>query len=256
VPDLEPSLRSRLDSGGRVFVPYVTGGLAGVDAELLRGLEVAGADAIEVGIPFSDPVMDGPVIQEASRRALEDGATPSSVLGTIKEAGLEVPVAVMTYANPVWHAGHEAFLDACVDAGVSGVIVPDLPVDEAGDWTSACQRASVAPVFLAAPGTSDHRLRAIGETSRGFVYCVATYGVTGARDRLAETAAELVGRLRPLTGRPLLVGVGIAEPAQAAEACAFADGVVVGSALVRPLLEEDPPAALALARAFRSAARS
>ena len=256
MPDLEPSLRSRLGAGGRVFVPYVTGGLAGVDAELLRGLEVAGADAIEVGIPFSDPVMDGHVIQEASRRALEDGATPSSVLGTIKEAGLEVPVAVMTYANPVWHAGHEAFLDACVDAGVSGVIVPDLPVDEAVDWTNACQRASVAPVFLASPGTSDDRLRAIGETSRGFVYCVATYGVTGARDRLAETAAELVGRLRPLTGRPLLVGVGIAEPAQAAEACAFADGVVVGSALVRPLLEEDPPAALALARAFRSAARS
>ena len=256
MPDLEPSLRSRLNAAGRVFVPYVTGGLAGVDAELLRGLEVAGADAIEVGIPFSDPVMDGPVIQEASRRALEDGATPSSVLGTIKEAGLEVPVAVMTYANPVWHAGHEAFLDACVDAGVSGVIVPDLPVDEAVDWTNACRRASVAPVFLASPGTSDERLRAIGETSRGFVYCVATYGVTGARDRLAETAAELVGRLRPLTGRPLLVGVGIAEPAQAAEACAFADGVVVGSALVRPLLEEDPPAALALARAFRSAARS
>jgi tryptophan synthase alpha chain len=256
VPDLEPSLRSRLNAAGRVFVPYVTGGLAGVDAELLRGLEVAGADAIEVGIPFSDPVMDGPVIQEASRRALEDGATPSSVLGTIKEAGLQVPVAVMTYANPVWHAGHEAFLDACVDAGVSGVIVPDLPVDEAGDWTSACRRASVAPVFLAAPGTSDDRLRAIGETSRGFVYCVATYGVTGARDRLAETAAVLVGRLRTLTSLPLLVGVGIAEPAQAAEACAFADGVVVGSALVRPLLEEDPPAALALARAFRSAARS
>ena len=256
MPDLEPFLRSRLDAGGRVFVPYVTGGLAGVDAELLRGLEVAGADAIEVGIPFSDPVMDGPVIQEASRRALEDGATPSSVLGTIKQAGLEVPVAVMTYANPVWHAGHEAFLDACVDAGVSGVIVPDLPVDEAGEWTSACRRASVAPVFLAAPGTSDDRLRTIGETSRGFVYCVATYGVTGARDRLAETAAELVGRLRPLTSRPLLVGVGIAEPTQAAEACAFADGVVVGSALVRPLLEQDPPAALALARAFRSAARS
>ena len=256
MPDLEPSLRSRLDGGGRVFVPYVTGGLAGVDAELLLGLEAAGADAIEVGIPFSDPVMDGPVIQEASRRALQDGATPSSVLGTIKEAGLEVPVAVMTYANPVWHAGHEGFLDACVDAGVSAVIVPDLPVDEAGDWTRACERASVAPVFLAAPGTSDERLVAIGETSRGFVYCVATYGVTGARDRLAETAAELVGRLRPLASLPLLVGVGIAEPAQAAEACAFADGVVVGSALVRPLLEGDRRAALGLARAFRAAART
>ena len=119
--DLEAALRSVLARGGRAFVPYVTGGLAAVDADLLRGLEAAGADAIEVGIPFSDPVMDGPVIQEASRRALVDGATPSSVLGIVKEAGLGVPVAVMTYANPVWHAGLEAFLDACVDAGVSGV---------------------------------------------------------------------------------------------------------------------------------------
>ena len=127
------------------------------------------------------------------------------------------------------------------------MIVPDLPVDEAGDWTAACRRASVAPVFLAAPGTSDDRPRAIGEASRGFVYCVATYGVTGARDRLAETAAELVGRLRPLAPRPLLVGVGIAEPSHAAEACAFADGVVVGSALVRPLLDGDTATALGLA---------
>jgi tryptophan synthase alpha chain len=221
LPDLEPSLRSRLDAGGRAFVPYVTGGLAGVDAELLRALEEAGADAIEVGIPFSDPVMDGPVIQEASRRALVDGATPSNVLGSIKEAGLEIPVAVMTYANPVWRAGHAAFLAACVDAGVTGVIVPDLPVDEANEWTTACAAASVAPVFLAAPGSSEARLRAIGERSRGFVYCVATYGVTGERERLAETAAELVGRLRPLTDRPLLVGVGIAEPSQASQACAF-----------------------------------
>ena len=254
MPDLESALRSRLDAGGRAFVPYVTGGLASVDAELLRGLEEAGADAIEVGIPFSDPVMDGPVIQEASRRALEDGATPSSVLGTVKQAELGIPVAVMTYANPVWHAGHAAFLEVCVDAGVSGVIVPDLPVDEAGDWTSACKRASVAPVFLAAPGTSDDRLRAIAETSRGFVYCVATYGVTGERERLAETAAELVSRLRSLTERPLLVGVGIAEPSHAAEACAFADGVVVGSALVRPLLEGDASATLRLAGTFRAAA--
>jgi tryptophan synthase alpha chain len=253
LPDLEPSLRSRLDAGGRAFVPYVTGGLAGVDAELLRALEEAGADAIEVGIPFSDPVMDGPVIQEASRRALVDGATPSNVLGSIKEAGLEIPVAVMTYANPVWRAGHAAFLAACVDAGVTGVIVPDLPVDEANEWTTACAAASVAPVFLAAPGSSEARLRAIGERSRGFVYCVATYGVTGERERLAETAAELVGRLRPLTDRPLLVGVGIAEPSQASQACAFADGVVVGSALVRPLLNGDPAAALRLTGAFRAA---
>lgn len=251
--DLEAALRSVLARGGRAFVPYVTGGLAAVDADLLRGLEAAGADAIEVGIPFSDPVMDGPVIQEASRRALLDGATPSSVLGIVKEAGLGVPVAVMTYANPVWHAGLEAFLDACLDAGVSGVIVPDLPVDEASEWRNACAEASVAPVFLAAPGSPEQRLRAIGEASRGFVYCVATYGVTGERERLAPTAAELVARLRVLTDRPLLVGVGIAEPSQAAKACAFADGVVVGSALVRPLLEADAYAALRLAGAFRVA---
>ncbi len=251
--DLDAALRSRKVGGGRAFVPYVTGGLAGVDATLLRGLEDAGADAIEVGIPFSDPVIDGPVIQEASRRALVDGATPLGVLETIGRAELDVPVAVMTYANLVWHAGHGAFLRACVSAGVSGVIVPDLPVDEAEGWTGACAEASVAPVFLAAPGTSDDRLKAIGETSRGFVYCVATYGVTGARDHLAETAAELVTRLRPNTDRSLLVGVGISEPWHATEACAFADGVVVGSALVRPLLEGDPAAALGLAAAFRSA---
>jgi tryptophan synthase alpha chain len=253
VADLEAALRARREGGGRSFVPYVTGGLPGVDAGLLEALRDAGADAIEVGIPFSDPVMDGPVIQEASRRALEDGATPSSVLGIVEEAGLGVPVAVMTYANPIWHAGLEAFLQACVDAGVCGAIVPDLPVDEAREWTSACAEASVAPVFLAAPGSSEQRLRAIGEASRGFVYCVATYGVTGERERLAPTAAELVARLRPLTDRPLLVGVGIAEPSQAAQACAFADGVVVGSALVRPLLERDWAATLRLAGAFREA---
>jgi tryptophan synthase alpha chain len=250
MPDLARALRSRKDEGASAFVPYVTGGLPGVDADLLRGLEDAGADAIEVGIPFSDPVMDGPVIQEASRRALEDGATPSSVLGTIKEAGLGVPVAVMTYANPVWHAGHESFLDECVDAGVSGVIVPDLPVDEADDWVAACASASVSPVFLAAPGTPDGRLRTIARASHGFLYCVATYGVTGARDRLAETASDLVARLRPQTDLPLLVGVGITEPAQAAQACAFADGVVVGSALVQPLLEGDRSGTLGLAAGF------
>src|SRR5262245_3255076 len=250
MPDLEEGLRETKARARRALVPYVTGGLAGVDAGLLRALEDAGADALEVGIPYSEPVMDGPVIQEASRRALVDGTTPAGVLGTIKEAGLGIPVAVMTYANPVWRVGHATFLAWCVDAGVSGVIVPDLPVDEADDWLAACAAASVSPVFLAAPDTPDARLRTIARASRGFVYCVATYGVTGARDRLAETAHELVGRLRPETELPLLLGVGITEPAQAAQACAFADGVVVGSALVQPLLEGDPPETERLVRAF------
>jgi len=250
MPDLAQELAAAKAAGRRLFVPYVTGGLAGVDADLLRGLEEVGADAVEVGIPFSDPVMDGPVIQEASRRALVDGATPSSVLGTVKEAGLGIPVALMTYANPVWHAGRASFLAECVDAGASGVIVPDLPVDEAEDWTAACADASVSPVFLAAPGAPDARLAAIARASRGFLYCVATYGVTGAREHLAETATDLVDRLRPETDLPLLIGVGISEPSQAAEACAFADGVIVGSALVEPLLEGDASRMSRLAAAF------
>lgn len=253
MPDLESALRGRIAGGGRAFVPYVTGGLPGVDAELLRGLEAAGADAIEVGIPFSDPVMDGGVIQEASRLALEAGASPAGVLATVRQAGLRVPVAVMTYFNPVLRRGQAEFLAEAADAGVAGAIVPDLPVDEAEEWTALCAKASVAPVFLASPGSSMKRLRLIAEASRGFVYCVSTYGVTGARERLATTAEEVVGALRSLTDRPLLVGVGVGTPEQAAEACGLADGVIVGSAIVRHLVEGDRRAALELAARFRSA---
>jgi len=253
VPDLEPALRATRDGGGRAFVPYVTGGLPGVDADLLRGLEEARADAVEVGIPFSDPVMDGGVIQEASRLALEEGTRPADVLATVKEAGLSIPVAVMTYFNPVLRHGLGDFLAEAAQAGVSGAIVPDLPIDEAGDWIRACSTASVAPVFLAAPGSTPERLASIAASAGGFVYCVATYGVTGERERLAGTAEEVVRALRPLTDLPLLVGVGIGTPAQASEACAFADGVIVGSALVRRLVDGDQDGALAMAGEFRTA---
>ena len=253
VPDLGAALRARRDGGGRAFVPYVTGGLRGVDADLLRGLEEAGADAVEVGIPFSDPVMDGGVIQEASRLALEEGTRPADVLAKVKEAGLSVPVAVMTYFNPILRHGPAEFLAEAAQAGVSGTIVPDLPVDEAEDWIVSCEKASVAPVFLAAPGSSPERLALIASSARGFVYCVATYGVTGERERLAGTAEDVVRALRPLTELPLLVGVGIGTPTQAAQACAFADGVIVGSALVRRLVDGDPDGALAMAGEFRAA---
>jgi tryptophan synthase alpha chain len=253
VPDLEATLRSRRSGGGRAFVPYVTGGLAGVDADLLRGLETAGADAVEVGIPFSDPVMDGGVIQKASRLALEAGTRPAHVIATIREAALTVPVAVMTYYNPIFRQGEESFLSAAAEAGVAGRIVPDLPVAEAEGWVGASNRAGVAPVFLAAPGSGPERLRAIAEHAHGFVYCVATYGVTGEREGLSGTAEELVAALRPLTDLPLLVGVGIGTPEQAVEACRFADGVIVGSAIVRRLLAGDRDGAVALAAAFRQA---
>jgi tryptophan synthase alpha chain len=251
--DLEAVLRARRDGGGRAFVPYVTGGFPGVDAMLLRELESCGADAIEVGIPFSDPVMDGGVIQEASRRALEAGAEPGSVLAMIAEAAVSVPVVVMTYVNPVFGRGFEAFLEEAVRAGVAGTIVPDLPVDEAGEWGPACERHGVASVLLAAPGTTDERLARIGAAARGFIYCVATYGVTGARESLAGTAAELVSRLRPLSDLPLLIGVGVGSPEQAVEAASFADGVIVGSALMRRLVEGDRGGLIRLASDFRAA---
>jgi len=256
IADLEAALRARRDGGGCAFVPYVTGGLKGVDAELLRGLAEAGADAIEVGIPFSDPIMDGGVIQEASRLALEAGTRPADVLETVRDASLDVPVAVMTYFNPVLQHGVEAFLREAADAGVSGAIVPDLPVDEAHEVARACRAAGVAPVLLAAPGSTTDRLRAIASAAGGFVYCVATYGVTGEREALAGTAEELVEALRPLTDLPLLVGVGIGTPEQAGQACGFADGVIVGSALVRHLVAGEPEAVLELARAFRVAIRA
>ncbi len=248
---LELALRARRESGGHAFVPYVTGGAPGVDVALLRALAEAGADAIEVGIPHSDPVMDGGVIQEASRLALEGGTRPSDVVALVREANPGVPVAVMTYVNPVLRHGVGRFLQEASEAGVSGAIVPDLPVDEAAEFGREASSRSIDAVLLAAPGTRPERLRAIAAASRGFVYCAATYGVTGARDRLAGTALELVEALRPLTDLPLLVGVGIATPEQAAQACSFADGVIVGSALVARLLAGDPEGALRLAKEFR-----
>src|SRR5215207_3080103 len=159
---LEDALRARRDAGGRAFVPYVTGGYPGVDAGLLRRLAGAGADAIEVGIPFSDPVMDGGVIQEASAEALRAGARPGDIFATIREAATDVPVAVMTYVNPVVRHGVESFLDEAVAAGVAGVIVPDLPVDESDELEGATLARGVDAVLLAAPGTREERLAEIG----------------------------------------------------------------------------------------------
>jgi tryptophan synthase alpha chain len=253
MPELEAVLRARRDAGGRLFIPYVTGGYPGVDASLLRAIQEAGADAVEVGIPFSDPVMDGGVIQETSRLALEAGARPGAILATIAEAALDVPVAVMTYVNPVYRHGFEAFLTDAERAGVAGIIVPDLPVDEAVEWTAACADHGIASVQLAAPGTSDDRLAWIAKASTGFLYCVATYGVTGVRDELAGTARQLIERLRPITDIPLVVGVGVGTPGQAREVGSFADGAVVGTALMAKLLEGDREGMLGLLAAFREA---
>jgi len=250
---LEAALRTARAHGGKAFVPYVTGGAPGVDEALLRELADAGADAIEVGVPHSDPIMDGGVIQEASRLALEAGTHPDDIFELIAEANLDIPVAVMTYANMLVRPGFEPFCRALANAGVSGLIVPDLPVDESASLAPVADGFGIDTVLLAAPGTASQRYEAIGAAAHGFVYCVATYGVTGARTELAATAREVVAAMRPFTDLPLLVGVGISTPALAADAAGFADGVIVGSALMSFFLAGDREGGIGLSASIRRA---
>ncbi|HEX9259678.1 MAG TPA: tryptophan synthase subunit alpha [Acidimicrobiales bacterium] len=233
---LETFLRDRRAGGRKLFVPYVTGGLDGW-ADAIRAAAANGADAVEIGIPFSDPVMDGPVIQEASQRALEAGATPPAILDEVARLDVGIPLAVMTYYNIAFRAGHERFAAALADAGVAGCILPDLPLEEAGPWCDAADAAGVETVLLAAPTAPDERLPRICARSRGFVYAVGLLGVTGERDRLASSAVAMAGRLKAVTDVPVLVGVGVSNAAQAVEACVVADGVIQGASVVRRLMD-------------------
>ncbi len=234
---LEVHLRARRDQGAKLLVPYVMGGLDDEWTDLLRAFADAGADAIEVGIPFSDPMMDGPVVQEASALALARGATPLAVLDELSRVDAGIPLVAMTYYNLCYHAGHERFAHWLTEAGVSGSILADLPLEEVGPWAEAADEAGIATVMLAAPTGSDDRLRRVVERSRGFVYAVSLLGVTGERTALAGTAVSIATRLKAITDRPVLVGVGISNAEQAVEVSQVADGVVMASALLRRRLE-------------------
>ena len=233
---LESALRSRIDGGGKCLVPYVTGGYPGwVDA--VRACAANGADAIEIGIPFSDPVMDGPIIQQSSQVALDDGATPVSILQQVRTLDVGIPLAVMCYYNTVFHAGRERFASDLRAAGVVAAIVPDLPLEESGDWCAAADAAGVETVMLAAPTAPDERLPRVVERARGFVYSVGLLGVTGERQSLAGTATALAARVKKVTGMPVLVGVGVSNAEQAVEASRVADGVIMGASVVRRMIE-------------------
>ncbi len=238
---LEAALRAGRDGGRKLLVPYVTGGVSADWTEVVRAMAAAGADAVEVGIPFSDPVMDGPTIQAASEQALAKGATPVSVLDEVRGIDAGIPLAVMTYYNIVFRAGHQRFASDLAAAGVGGAIVPDLPLDELGAWAAAADDAGVATVLLAAPTASDERLVAVCARSRGFVYAVSVLGVTGERAALADSATVIAKRLKAITDRPVIVGVGISTPEQAVQACQEADGVVMGAAVMRRLLDGAGP---------------
>jgi tryptophan synthase alpha chain len=235
-------------------VPYVTGGLGDDWLDTARAVAAAGADAIEIGIPFSDPVMDGPTIQAANDRALTAGATPQSILDQLRDADLGIPAAVMTYGNIAYHMGWERFAQSLAAAGVAGCILPDVPLEETGPWTEAADAAGIETILLAAPTAPDSRLPRIVERSRGFVYGVGLLGITGVREALAASAVEIAGRLKTVTDLPVLVGVGIGTPAQAVEVSKVADGVVVGSAVVQRMLDGAGPEGVAeLVAEFRQA---
>lgn len=234
---IRASFAPRLAEGRKLLVPYVTGGLGTDWIEVIEAIAAAGADAVEVGIPFSDPVMDGPVIQEASERALAQGATPVGIVSGLGRLETSVPVVVMTYYNPVFRSGHLRFARTLADQGVSGSIIPDLPFVELDGWSEAADEAGVATILLAAPTTPDDRLAEICARSRGWIYGVGLMGVTGERSALAASASVMGRRLKAVTDLPVLIGVGVSGPDQAVEAAAEADGVIVGSALVRRLLE-------------------
>jgi tryptophan synthase alpha chain len=238
---LETALRDRRDTGHKLLVPYVTGGMDDQWLLTVEALAGAGADAIEVGIPFSDPMIDGATIQEASLRALRRGTTPDGILADLSRIEVGVPLVVMTYFNLIERAGHERMAGTMAASGVSGAIVPDLPLEELDGWAGAADRAGVATVLLAAPSTPDERITAICRRSRGFVYAVGRMGVTGEQAELADTSRQVAGRLVAATDLPVCVGIGVSTPEQAAVVCQVADGVVVGSALVRRLLEGEGP---------------
>ncbi len=236
---LESFLRARRAGGHKLLVPYVTGGYPGWEAAI-RAAAANGADAIEIGIPFSDPVMDGPVIQEASFRALEAGTTPLTILDAVRSLDVEIPLTVMTYYNTVFRTGHERFAEQLAAAGISGAIVPDLPLEESGPWCAAADASGIETVMLAAPTAPDERLPRVCERARGFVYSVGLLGVTGERNELARTAAVLAARLKAVTDKPAIIGVGVSNAEQAREACEVADGVVQGASVMRRLMDSGP----------------
>ena len=233
-------------------MPYLTAGYPSLDGtlEMMRALAQAGALALEIGIPFSDPIADGPDIQRASEWALRQGAGAAQVLETITafRRESELPVVIMTYVQPLLAFGMERFTQAAVTAGVDGVLITDLPPDEAPDLWEACDRAGLDTVTLVAPTTDSARLPRLVERARGFVYCVSRTGVTGVAPGFAGSLPDRIAELRRFTPLPVAVGFGISSPAGAAALRGVADAVVVGAAFARAIAEDPGSGAVKRAR--------
>lgn len=220
----------------KAFIPFVTGGDPDLDTtkKLLIAMEQAGADLIEIGIPFSDPIAEGPVIQEASQRALEAGCTTDKLFDMVKEARatVKIPMVFMTYINPIFTYGKERFMQRCVECQIDGVIVPDLPYEEKEELSSICDAYGIDLISLIAP-TSHERIRMIAKEAKGFVYCVSSLGVTGVRSEITTNVGEMVRMVKEANDIPAAIGFGISTPEQAKKMASVSDGAIVGSAIVK-----------------------
>ena len=236
-------ITSVFDQGHKALIPYITVGYPDIEATLkvVSLLASNGADIIELGIPFSDPVADGITIQRASFHALQSGVTPKVCLKIAKELSqkTEIPLIFMTYFNPIFSYGLEEFCAACASSGVSGLIIPDLPLEEGSELEAITQRQGLDLIYLLAPTSTQERAKLVAKRSRGFIYLVSVTGVTGARDRLAADLETFVTRVRRVATQPLCVGFGISTAEQAKRVARIADGVIVGSRLIQFMEAED-----------------
>lgn len=249
------SLRNAFGEGGVALIPYLTAGYPTLEGahEVGEAYLSAGADVMEIGVPFSDPLADGPTIQDTTARALENGADLDYCLNLASGFTGRVPVVLLVYFNVIFARGIERFLEAAASAGVCGLVVPDMPVDEAGEFAEACAARGVAFCPLAAPTSTDERLERVGELATGFVYCVSVAGVTGVREALPPGAVDLLRRVRARTEAPVALGFGIGSPEAAAEAATEADGIIIGSKLMRLVAEGGPEVAEEWLRRVREA---
>lgn len=239
---------------GKAFIPFVTGGDPTLDVteQLLYAMQDAGADLIEIGIPFSDPVAEGIVIQEANERALAAGCTTDKLFDMIYRARqkVTVPMVFLTYVNPIYTYGKEKFMKRCVECGMDGIIVPDLPYEEKEELSGVCEQYDVDLISLIAP-TSHERIRMIAKEAKGFVYCVSSLGVTGVRSEIKTNIAEMTRMVKEETDVPCAVGFGISTPEQAAAMARVSDGAIVGSAIVKLVAKHGENAVSAVAQYVR-----
>jgi tryptophan synthase alpha chain len=228
---------------GKAFIPYIMAGdpNIGRTRELIRILEDCGADIIELGVPFSDPLADGPTIQRAAQRALDEGVTLKKVIALVAELRLSsrIPIILMTYYNPVYKYGEERFARDAAAAGVDGIIVPDLPPDEADNLIKHSKKSGLDTIFLLAPTSTDSRIQKVSKASSGFIYYVPITGITGAKLSMDASIESHMARIRKVTDKPVAVGFGISTPEEASAISRFADGVIVGSAIVKRIEEPE-----------------